>query len=379
MRLLFSTCALCFVAYVLLASHETADAQITKNGSGTLYDNVSDPWVVAGEVTVGEGGTGNTMTVQGGSDVDSQSGRIAVFPGSDGTATIDGAGSTWTNNGSLIVGDFGVGALNVLNGAAVTSNDGIVSRFGDLSALGPSTVTIDGAGSSWDVSGNLVFGGTLASANAITFENAVADVQNGGNLSVDGTLKIWEEGKLDFAGGELEIGTLDLTAAGATGNFNFMSGDLSVDNVVGNLVQNGGVLTPGDSPGLTSIDGDYTFNNGTIEIELGGLNRVTQYDAIDVSGMALLNNVTIEVSFIDGFVAPTGPTENEFDIFDGILDPNSTVTFDFSNVPLDAPFYWDTSRFMSEGIIIAVPEPSGAVVLLMAGVLFARRKRTLAI
>ena len=173
--------------------------------------------------------------------------------------------------------------------------------------------------------------------------------------------------------GNLEVFEIDLGSPNASDNFVIENGELNVDSVVGDLVQDGGVLTPGDSPGVTNIDGNYTFNDGTIEIELGGLTRETEFDAVLVSGTALLNNVTIEVTFIDGFEAISF---DSFDIFDGLIDPASSITFDFVNAPLASSRVWDTDDFLNSGVIRAVPEPSGVlVVFAVSGLAVLRRKK----
>ena len=46
---------------------------------------------------------------------------IGYQSGSTGVATVDGVGSTWTNNGSLYVGNSGTGTLNIAAGGAVAA------------------------------------------------------------------------------------------------------------------------------------------------------------------------------------------------------------------------------------------------------------------
>ena len=53
-----------------------------------------------------------------------------------GTATVDGRGSTWTNNNGVTVGTL----LGITNGGAVTTAG---------TALIDGTVTVDGSGSTW--------------------------------------------------------------------------------------------------------------------------------------------------------------------------------------------------------------------------------------
>ena len=42
-----------------------------------------------------------------------------------GTVTVDGAGSSWTNSGSLFVGYSGTGTLTIANGGAVSAASGM--------------------------------------------------------------------------------------------------------------------------------------------------------------------------------------------------------------------------------------------------------------
>jgi T5SS/PEP-CTERM-associated repeat protein len=89
---------------------------------------------------------------------------MGTFSGT-GTATVEGTGSTWTNDGDLIVGNIfdGVGMVTISDGAQVTNSNGFLGF--DSSANG--TVEIDGAGSTWTNGGNLYIGGTESGAARI--------------------------------------------------------------------------------------------------------------------------------------------------------------------------------------------------------------------
>ncbi len=347
-----------------VASGFGAIASATISGSGSAWNNT-------GDLNVGLNGTG-TLDVNSGATVTSTNATVGRNLNSDGTANIDGAGSRWDSTGALSVGNSGTGELNITNGGIVTSNGGtLTSLTGPLAQQNGSSsnVTISGAGSGWINAGNLSIGGTSSAVGG----PATLNLLNGGHMTVDGTLKIWDEGQVVISNGNLEVFEIDLGSPNASDNFVIENGELNVDSVVGDLVQDGGVLTPGDSPGVTNIDGNYTFNDGTIEIELGGLTRETEFDAVLVSGTALLNNVTIEVTFIDGFEAISF---DSFDIFDGLIDPASSITFDFVNAPLASSRVWDTDDFLNSGVIRAVPEPSGVlVVFAVSGLAVLRRKK----
>ena len=97
-------------------------ASITTTGNVT-----PDPatTTASSNLEIGVSGDG-TMQVDGGSGVLSSSGLIGVNSGSNGTATIDGLGSKWTNSGGLDVGSSAIGTLNVSAGGVVTASDFVI-------------------------------------------------------------------------------------------------------------------------------------------------------------------------------------------------------------------------------------------------------------
>lgn len=139
-------------------------------------------------------------------------------------------------------------------------------------------------------------------------------------------------GTLNLSGGTLDT---PLLAKGAAGTFNFTGGTLHADIVNFSLVNNGGTIAPGHSPGTTVINGDLTLNSGTLEIEIGGT-QAGQYDRVEVHGITHLGG-TLKVSLIDlntgpytpqlgdtfGFLAAFGGGDGQFAAFDfPQLDPS---------------------------------------------------------
>src|SRR5215475_4075756 len=68
------------------------------------------------DLFVGNSGTG-ILDISNGGSVSNGTGQMGYLFGADGTATIDGSGSTWTNNGFFYVGgeQGGNGVLNIAN------------------------------------------------------------------------------------------------------------------------------------------------------------------------------------------------------------------------------------------------------------------------
>jgi hypothetical protein len=73
----------------------------------------------------------------------------------------------------------------------------------------------------------------------------------------------------------------------------------------GQLLVEGGAVKPGDGPGAMTVNGDLTFNDGLLEIEVRGLG-VGDYDVFDINGEASLSGGEILFSFIDSFVPSLG-------------------------------------------------------------------------
>ena len=85
------------------------------------------------------------LVIQNGGTLTDAGGFLGNFPGWQGTVTVSGAGSTWTNSGTLVVGGLGTGTLTIQDGGTVTSGGG--GSIGLAAATG--TVTVTGPGSSW--------------------------------------------------------------------------------------------------------------------------------------------------------------------------------------------------------------------------------------
>jgi len=91
------------------------------------------------------------------------------------------------------------------------------------------------------------------------------------------------------------------------------------------------------SPALITFAGDLTFGiNNNLEIEIGGLLRGTEYDALDVGGTATLDG-TLTVLLINGFNPAAGDT------FDIIIATTTVGQFATElTPPLDPGLFWIT-------------------------------------
>src|SRR5437870_10759740 len=223
-------------------------AGVPTSSTSTRIDTVTPNATVIGAagaqatgLRVGVFGTG-ALTIQNGGTVSNTLGIIADQAGSSGTATVDGAGSTWTNSSDFYVGHAGSGTLTIRNGGALSNVHGFVGNFSGSSGI----ATVDGAGSTWTNSGDLqvgIFaGGALIISNGGVVRNDLGyvgqDVGSIGAVTVDGVGSTWANS------GDLQVGA-----------FGTATGTLTIRN--GGTVSSGFGLLGGDSDatGTVTVDG----------------------------------------------------------------------------------------------------------------------------
>jgi len=111
---------------------------------------------------------------------------------------------------------------------------------------------------------------------------------------------------------------------------------------------------------------------GTLQIELGGLARGTEYDVLAASGtVTMQNGSTLAVTLINGFVPQGGEV---FDIMD--FGGRSGEFGNLSLPALGGGLSWDTSDLYAGGTIVVAPEPATLVMVAMgAAAMVVRRRR----
>jgi T5SS/PEP-CTERM-associated repeat protein len=349
-----------------------ATATLTVDGQGTAM-------TTNGTLVAGYGGTG-AINVTGGARVDAYVGAIGGFDpgtGADGTLAADGVSamgtpSTWkstyltiglgetshseaaiTNGalldaGELFVGGYGEGSL-VVDG---TSSSGAPSRVqtGLLNvAYGiASTGELTASGGARIGAGNIFVspqGGTgtltLTDPETMLAQSAAATIAVGYTMGGEASLTVKNGARLTTGTGPIAVnatGEINLESGGTLdangpitlndGDFNFLGGTLHVGAFNGNLVNQGGTLAPGDSPGHTAVSGNYTQRaGGTLEIEISGV-LAGQWDTLAVTGNAVLDG-TLSVKLVDGFEPVLG---NSFTILTTDAG-NVGGAFDFEVLP----------------------------------------------
>ncbi len=237
------------VALTALFSPATAFAAFTVSG-GTAGVSPADPSTWSNSTTGYIGNTANgTLTVDGGSDLFSNGSCIGYTAGINGTVIISGVGSTWTDDGwdGVVVGYSGNGTLLIANGGSVSSCGGVIGN----NPGSTSTVAVSGAGSKWTNSGSLWVG--MSGSGTLNVTGGGSVVSSGGYIGYNsgsaGTVTIDGAGSVWSNSGDLNIGRngcagmLNITNNGSVG----VTGTtyLATSTATINFGANGGTLATG--------------------------------------------------------------------------------------------------------------------------------------
>ncbi|MCL2760829.1 MAG: autotransporter outer membrane beta-barrel domain-containing protein [Desulfuromonadales bacterium] len=306
----------------------TGTGTVNVDGNNSRLTIVGGPSGSSGALVVGDGGTG-TLNVTHGGVVSNVVGTIGMN-NDTGTVTVDGTGSTWTNSDSLVVGRQGDGTLNILNGGYVSSIQnyaatpaGSIGRF----VGGTGTVTVDGAGSTWTNSGQLIIGhqgdGTLTISNGGSVTSGGGSFTNDGILGywagangtvmVDGTNSTWTNSDQLIVGYQ-GTGTLAISNGGSVANSNGIigyvtggDGTVTVSGPSSQWINNGYLVVGWQGPGALTISDSGTVNaSGTTYVgQAGGVSGVVNIGAADGSvpvAPGTLNTPTVAIDTIGQLV-----------------------------------------------------------------------------
>jgi T5SS/PEP-CTERM-associated repeat protein len=311
-----------------VADFENSTGTATITGAGSAWNNSSF-------FAVAQFGHGMATIATGGA-VSTKFGFIGTQLGSNGTLTVTGAGSTFTTSDNFVVGFEGIADLHVLDGGSVSDHNTWLAG----ATTSTSTATVSGTGSTWTIAGRLAIGeafdpvelGPGGGAGTLT-------IQSGATLSVSQETALFPGATLKLEGGTLDTQSVSFQGGGA---FTWTGGTLHVGTFNGNLVNQGGKLAPGHSPGTTTVSGNYTQNAGTLEIEIGGTSA-GQADKLIITGTATLGGA-LNVAVINGFVPQAG---NSFDLLDWATRSGTFATL---NLP-GGGLTWNTSQLYVSGVL----------------------------
>lgn len=291
------------------------------------------------------------------------------------------------------------GTASVLEGSklTVTKNENIGSAEVKL-----------GASAAWVFDSSAAYNGDVNTfANKITLDQGNATLSNIG----DGVVEI--AGAIDGSGSLVKDGTGDMKITGNntyTGNTTINDGKLVVNGnistslltsvndgaalggagAVGALtVYEGAMLTPGNSPGNLTVNGDMTIA-GEYIWELASLStdgRGTNYDTVTVTvGNVLITGATLSLNLGGNAPSQVAFWQTE-QVWEGIINNTGAGTLTGSFEPIDNSEWLSLGYFWTEqsGNDVnlrwtVIPEPSAAILAGLAAIgLLSRRSRNKAV
>lgn len=342
-------------------AHVTADTLgvATHAGNSTLYSNAA---------IADAGTTVNVNHLSIGSQISGTQGQVSVTSGAD----VQVAGDTTIHQG--------IGSLTI-NGATLSTDTLVNDSSGSpkISISDPAsgghalTVGVNNGSSTWDSviedaaggAGSIQKngGGTLSLSGANTYSGGTT--VDGGTLLADNT-----------TGSATGTGAVVVNSGATLGGSGFIGGPVTVNA--------GGMIAPGNSPGLLSINNNLTLGSGSIfDIQLAGLIPGSQYDVLDVSGNVDLGGSTLDVSLLGPFTL--GPNQ-EFDILNvgGSLSGmfanlgEGDLVGDFGGRKLFITYTAGTGNDIALYTTSAVPEPASFLLFGLGGlavISWGRRRR----
>jgi fibronectin-binding autotransporter adhesin len=279
-----------------------------------------------GTLTIDDGGMVTADELWFGSDVgDSGTLHLNGTSGHEGVLFVDdlykydGSGTAEFNGGILrarqdaeeFIGGFSAGDLIAETGGMFVDSNGFtiatsnpVSGVGALTKLGTGTLILSGANTY--LSGTTISAGTLQLGNGGDTGSILGDVADEGVLAFDRSDVVTFGGSISGSGGIDQIGDgttiLAINNSGLTGLSQVHAGALEIDGILGGTmaVHGGrlqgtgtvgpttnfadGTIAPGNGIGTLTIDGGYTGNDGTLEIEAVLAGDSSPSDLLEVAG-----------------------------------------------------------------------------------------------
>jgi len=276
--------------------------------SEAIFDGSDTTLRTVSTIEVGSAGSGslivrNGAIVSNGLDLTIGLGSLA-----EGVVTVSGEVTSWDTVRQIFVGHYGDGFLKIEDGARVRAPAGIIG----LGSSSSGEVTVTGSGSSWSIGSTLIVGQFGAATLRVTDGGLVQvgspGASHGFGLGLSGeasgVVTLADAGVIRLHGGPIQ------SPSNTDATFNFNGGRLEgvgTYQVGAGLTQNGGVLAPGNSAGVTTINGFYDLAEGELEIELLGSVGAAGvgFDQLVVnSGVAL--GASSQLNLLLGYAANVG-------------------------------------------------------------------------
>lgn len=244
------------------------------NGSEVLVGSGAPVGDGNAQLRVGKVG-GATLTIMDGGRINNAGyAKIGTTIGEFGTLRVAGVGSELVNAYSMDIGTAGFGEMQIVGGGRVVSgSNGSPSRIGNVATMSRGEAIVNGSGSSWEMSSNLVVDGqqsllTIDGGGIVTNQDsligdAIVTVNGQGSAwNNAGALSLRYPGQLNIEAGGVVTSTSGHNQGHVvvTGNGSRwdIAGDLEFTSGSGNMdILDGGVVTSQNASIGSQVDIGY--------------------------------------------------------------------------------------------------------------------------
>lgn len=308
-----------------------------------------------------------------------------------GTLNITNSFNTTTTNTDAI----NIGAVTVTSGTLAFSSQALLNNAG---TAGASSIAMNGGTLRWNTGTTQdLTAGTSSRLTLVDGKTATFDTQ-GNNVSFSNALGGGAiaasvvktgSGTLTLAGNNTYTGTTTVSAGTLVINGSISTGVVTVESgatlmgsgTIGGAttIEAGATLSPGNSPGLLTVDNALTLE-GTTLMELGGWVSGTQYDSINVSGLLTYGGALNIISYNSYNLAQVA-SYNLFSIGGSTAGTFDSVTIGSLSLTENAGV-WSavdgglTYTFsQASGQLTVIPEPAAALLGGIGLLVLLRRRR----
>jgi hypothetical protein len=358
---------------VLNLSNSLSDNVITDKSGAILTNDTNHTIQGSGQL-----GNARLGIINNGTIIANQSEGLIINPN-------PGAGG-FTNNGTIRANSASTltvnDNLNNLSGNTLTGGTYYVAGTMRL----PGAININAASIILDGTGSNLYNGATGTNNALA--NFATNASGGSfsildsrnfntvsNLDNSGAITIGSGITLNVNGSYNQSSTGSLSGAGTLiSNAIMNTGTLSGSTTSVGSVTNQGIVSPGTSPGILNITGNYAqIASGILKIDISGLTPGSEYDQLIISGLASLAG-ELDVSLFGSYIPDNGDYFNillaqdisgEFSKYDFPTLPSGFFNISYILNPNDTDFVRLT--YVSKGPA-PVPEPP-TIILLGSGLI----------
>ncbi len=258
-------------------------------GAGSTY-------TAAGSLRIGANNQGQaSLVISDGGSVSAQDTEVGFFSQAPNLVTVSGAGSLLTTNGKLTIGGYlsRGSSLAISAGASASATTTVIGENNYYG--GANSLTITGAGSKFTNTGSLTLAVNAADNGTLNLVNTAGTTVLSGTLAHTGAT--WINGGTLLVNGSLASSAVTVDSGGTLGGSGTIGGLATFAS--------GAHLAPGNSPGTITFTGGLTLSSGTIlDFQLGTTSDLILVTGGTLTG-PLSGTITLNLSDSGGFTAGT--------------------------------------------------------------------------